>query len=108
LKRGGQDRALHSPAKSKWAKLDVEIEVKGDNLSEASPPPTSNKKDNKVIIDENSSDPDIWIDYRGQTAGNKRTLYADSKKTNLEPSWLASLLRGRGCSKALENEVSLV
>ena len=89
LKRGRQDIALHSTVKSKWAKLDVEIEVKGDNLSEASPPPTSNKKDNKVIIDENSSDPDIWIDYRDQTAGNKITLYADSKKLILNPrGWL--------------------
>ena len=89
LKRGGQDMALHSPVKSKWAKLDVETEVKGDNLSEASHPLASNKKDNTVIIDENSPDPDMWIDYRDQTAGNKITLYADSKKLILNPrGWL--------------------
>jgi len=90
LKRGGQDMALHSPVKSKWAKLDVDTEVKGDNLSEASPPPASNKKDNTVIIDENSPDPDVWIDYRDQTAGSKLiTLYADSKNLILSPhSWL--------------------
>ena len=54
---------LHSPVKSKWAKLDMEIEVKGDNLSEASPPTASNNKDNTVIIADNSPDPDLWIDY---------------------------------------------
>ena len=73
--------AHHSLVKSKWAKLDihVETEVKGDNLSESSSPPASNKNDNKVIIDENSHDPDRWIDYRDQTTGSKLTLYADSK-----------------------------
>ena len=39
---------LHSPVKSKQPKLDV----------------ASNNKDNTVIIDENSPDPDLWIDYR--------------------------------------------
>ena len=68
LKRGEQDTAHHSPVKSKWAKLDVQTEVKGDNLSDASPPPACNKRDNTVSIDENSLDPDMWIDYRDQTA----------------------------------------
>ena len=89
LKRRGQDIALHSPVKSKWAKLEVETEVKGDNLSEASSPPASNKQDNTVNINENSPDPVMWIDYRDQTAGSKITLYADSKKLILNPpGWL--------------------
>ena len=88
LKRG-QDMELQSPVKSIRPKLDVGIEVKGDNLSKASPPAASNNKDNAVIIDENSSDPDLWIDYRDQTAGSKITLYADSKKLILNPrGWL--------------------
>ena len=89
LKRGEQDMAHHSPVKSKWAKLDVQTEVKGDNLLDASPPPACNKKDNTVSIDENSLDPDMWIDYRDQTAGSKLRLYADSKKLILNPrGWL--------------------
>lgn len=72
LKRG-QDMELHSPVKSKQPKLDV----------------ASNNKDNTVIIDENSPDPDLWIDYRDQAAGSKITLYADSKKLILNPrGWL--------------------
>ena len=39
LKQGGQNMVLHSPVRSKWAKLDVDSEIKGDYLSEASPPP---------------------------------------------------------------------
>ena len=54
-------------------------------MLEASPPPASNNKDNAVITDENSPDPDMWIDYRDQTAGSKITLYADIEKLILSP-----------------------
>lgn len=47
-----------------WLKLDVGIEVKGDNLLKVSFLVVSNNKDNIVIIDENFLDCDLWIDYR--------------------------------------------
>ena len=79
---------LHSPVRSKWAKLDVDSEIKGITCQRLVLH-QQNKKANTVIIYENSSVPDMWIEYRDKTAGNEITLYADSKTLILNPpSWL--------------------
>ena len=88
LKRG-QDMDLHSTVNSKRAKVDKESEVGEDDLPEVNPPPPRNDKGDTVIVNDNSSDPSVWIDHRDHTAGSKVTLYADSKKLILNPcGWL--------------------